>query len=109
MEVPDIKLHVTFVRGCFIQDGSLSADLCNHSSALFRIKVLKVQFCLRVVPLRESFIDSGVADKCFFHASGNCTQKLAKIIFLISLLISFDLRCTLKYITMYACNKTLSL
>ncbi|MED6265898.1 hypothetical protein CHARACLAT_030139 [Characodon lateralis] len=45
MGVPDIKLHLTFFRGCFtkqIQDRSLSADLCNHSSALFRIKVLKI-------------------------------------------------------------------
>ncbi|MED6291586.1 hypothetical protein CHARACLAT_025132 [Characodon lateralis] len=68
MGVPDIKLQVTFFRGCFvtlitetIQDGGLSTDLCNHSSALFRIKVLKVYFRLRVIPKRESVVDSGVA------------------------------------------------
>ncbi|MEQ2256194.1 hypothetical protein ILYODFUR_021851 [Ilyodon furcidens] len=70
-EVPDIKLiykTVTFFSHCFvtlisetIQDGSLSADLCNHFSAFFRIKVLNVYFCLRVVPLRDGYIDSGVS------------------------------------------------
>ncbi|MED6247782.1 hypothetical protein ATANTOWER_016678 [Ataeniobius toweri] len=48
MGVPDIKLYVTFFQGCFVtliterfQDGSLNADLCNHTSALCRIKGIK--------------------------------------------------------------------